>query len=281
MPIWLAVVLLLICLANVVWTAVVATGARLDRERLRQARSNLVPQPAGERFREQMLDGLPEPVCRYFRHAIAEGTEIYDGAILAIDGEMLIRAGQPWFPFTSTESIRHGHGLLWEARMQMGAVGFRGYDIYYAGEGRMCWRMYGLYPMASAEGDAISESAAGRMAAEMIWLPGMLLPQHGVQWEADNDNEIRCRLAIDKYDFELRFMLDGNGRVLRLRMKRLRNEDDGSSAQLEFGMDSSADFTANGFTVPGQCSVAWQPDDVLARFEFWRGRLRSMSQTDS
>ncbi|MCB1217189.1 hypothetical protein KDL44_07340 [bacterium] len=281
MPILPAVILLLFCLGMAVWTAVAASGGRRDRERLRQARSNLVPQPAGERFREQMLDGLPEPVCRYFRHAIAEGTEIYDGAILAIDGEMLIRPGQPWFPFTSTELIRHGHGLLWEARMRMGAVGFNGYDMYRAGEGRMCWRMHGLYPMASAEGDAISESAAGRMAAEMIWLPGMLLPQHGVQWVADNVNEIRCQLSVDKYDFELRFMLDGKGRVLRLRMQRLRNQDDGSSEVLEFGMDSSADFTANGFTVPGECSVAWQPDDVLARFEFWRGRLRSMSQTDS
>ena len=252
---------------------------RLDWNRLVRIWEELRPQDSGFEFSQAMIADQPLAVQRYFRHAIREGTSLFDGATLRIRGHMQLRAGGNWQQFDSRERIRAGHGLLWPAHMLMGPLWIIGRDCFHGGQGSMQWWLLGMLRVAKASGPEVSESAAGRMAAEMIWLPGMLLPRFGNEWDAVSDNEIKCRLKIDNYHFELRMTIDAAGAVRALRMQRLRNLADGSSELQSFGMDSDGDVSAEGCTVPGKCRVSWLPDDPQKRFEFWRGEVTELTTT--
>jgi hypothetical protein len=250
---------------------------RFDWNRLVGIWRELRPQDTGLVFSQSMTADLPEPVQRYFHHALTEGSSVFDGTTLQIRGRMQLKAGGNWQQFESRERIRAGHGLLWPAHMLMGPLWIIGRDCYYRSQGSMQWWLMGMLRVAKAQGPAVDESAAGRMAAEMIWLPGMLLPQFGNEWAALTAGEIICGLKIDNYPFELRLLIDDEGAVRAMRMQRLRNLDGGGSELQPFGMDSDGDISAEGSTVPGRCRVAWQPDDPARRFEFWQGELTELT----
>ncbi|MEZ5339266.1 MAG: DUF6544 family protein [bacterium] len=227
-------------------------------------------------FSEDLIAGLPEPVQRYFRHAIRPGTLIHDGAVLQIEGRMKLRPDAKFGSFLSRERIQAGRGLLWPAAFHLGPLLILGMDSYLQERGLTRWWLLGVIRIANGEGKVVDESAAGRMAAEMIWLPGMLLPLFGVVWQAMDESEISCKLPIDSCEFTLSFRIDEQGSLRSLRMLRLRMLDDGTAELQPFGMDSDGDFSSEGCTVPGRCRVAWLPDDTERRFEFWQGELKAL-----
>jgi hypothetical protein len=59
------------------------------------------PDPT-RRFTSDMLEGLDEPVRRYFGHAISDGAALSDGVRMAMSGR--IKVGL-WLPFTAEQTV--------------------------------------------------------------------------------------------------------------------------------------------------------------------------------
>lgn len=122
-------------------------------------------------FTDVELDGLPDPVCRYLRAAIAPGTPLAAAARFRMHGQ--IKLGR-WLPFQAEELLAPHQGFHWAARAA-GVVS--GFDRYAGGQGQMRWRLLGLVPVMRADGPDLSRSAAGRVAGEAMWVPTALLPR--------------------------------------------------------------------------------------------------------
>ena len=131
------------------------------RAQLRATERELAAGPApGETFSENELDGLDEPVRRYFASAIEPGTPLWPSARVTMRGS--IRLGR-WLPFRATEMLAPRSGFLWRARVA-GLVS--GFDRYIDGVGEMAWRLAGLVPVMRASGADVSRSAAARAGGE-------------------------------------------------------------------------------------------------------------------
>ena len=214
-------------------------------------------------FREDELSGLPAPVQRYFREAIAPGTPLALAARLKMDGSIKI-AGR-WLPFRATEVLAPHRGFVWTAHVSGGL--FAGSDQYAEGRGAMRWKILGLIPVVQAEGPDVSRSATARAAAEAVWVPTALLPRYGVNWNAEDDTHLTARYTVDNTPLVVRYELDEGARMVSAQMERWRDPDNtGTWALHSFGFEATARATFGGVSIPSQGRVGWFP-----RTERWTG----------
>jgi hypothetical protein len=223
-------------------------------------------------FTDAELDGLPDPVCRYLRAAIAPGTPLAAAARFRMHGQ--IKLGR-WLPFQAEELLAPHHGFHWAARAA-GVVG--GFDRYADGQGQMRWRLLGLLPVMQADGPDLSRSAAGRVAGEAMWVPTALLPRFGVVWSAADDHHLTARWQLDTHEVALDLVIDDQGRLRESVFQRWGDPDRTGIFDLHpCGGEVTAYASFGGVSVPGAGRAGWfYGTDRWMEGEFFRYQLTSM-----
>ena len=102
------------------------TRTKARRMSVSEFETGLARPGARDVFRDDELVGLPAPVQRYFRAAIAPGTPLALAARLEMQGS--IKIGGRWLPFRATEVLAPHRSFLWSARVSGGL--FAGSDQY-------------------------------------------------------------------------------------------------------------------------------------------------------
>ena len=158
----------------------------------RELRTRLADLPVPGSFSDVELEGLPDPVRRHFKEAIAPGTPLATSASFRMHGS--IKLGRRWVPFRARQVLAPHHGFVWAA--SAGGV-IVGSDRYVGGQGAMDWRLLGLIRVMHADGPDLSRSAAGRAGAEALWVPTALLPRFGVTWTATDPRHLTASYRLD------------------------------------------------------------------------------------
>lgn len=240
--------------------------------RYSQMESNLTLGAVGL-FRDAELAGLPEPVQRYFRYAIAPGTPLARTAQIHMRGR--IKIGR-WLPFRAREVLTPHLGFIWAAR----AAGIiSGSDCYAEGRGEMDWKLAGLLRVMHVDGPDVSRSAAERAAAEAIWVPTTLLPRFDVEWSADDDTHISARYCIEDKPVHVSYQIHSNGQLQSVVFDRWGDPDEtGTFGTHPFGGDFTSQATFEGVTVPDAGRFGWHyGTDQWAEGEFFRYHLTDLA----
>ena len=204
-------------------------------------------------FADDEVEGLPEPVQRYLRAAIASTTPLARAAELTMEGR--IKLGERWLPWKATEVLAPHVGFVWAGSVLRL---LKGSDLFADGVGVMDWRVLGRWPVVEASGDDVSRSGAGRGAAEGIWVPTALLPRFGVRWEALDAHHLVARYAMGDVDVELHLHVADDGRLLRFHFDRWGDPDESGTFRLvPFGGDALAWERFDGVTIPSEGRVGW------------------------
>jgi len=237
--------------------------SRIDPDRIERDLRGTAP--VGAPFDPAELDGLPAPVQRYLTASIAAGTPASSVATLHMRGE--IRLGR-WIPFTATEVLAPHRGFLWRARAARVITGF---DAYLAGVGAMRWRLLGV-PLVRASGADVSRSAAGRCAAEAVWVPTTLLPRFGVAWSAPSDDHVVASYRLDATPVQLHLWLDEAAHPTTIAFERWGDPTrTGTHGWHRFVGRVREHRSFGGLTVPSAGTWGWDLD--AGRGEFFRCRL--------
>jgi hypothetical protein len=226
-------------------------------------------------YSEAELEGLPDPVKRYFRAVLPDGQPIVTRVRLTQDGEFLMREAEDgWRPFTATQDFTtRPPGFLWDARVKM-VPGLSVYvhDAYIAGTGMLHGEILGLIPVVDYAGTP--EAAEGellRYLAEAAWFPTALLPSQGVQWTAIDDSSARATLTDGKTTVSLDFHFNADGEITRAFAASRPREVDGEAHPTPW-VCSYADYEErDGMRVPTRGAVEWRLED--RRLPYWRGRV--------
>lgn len=224
-------------------------------------------------FTPAELEGLPDPVQRYFQTAIEPGTPLARTALITMSGRL--RIGR-WLPFRGTEVLTPHRGFAWWARV---AAIISGSDRYVDGAGELDWRLGGLIRVMHASGPDVSRSAAARAAAESAWLPTTLLPRFGVEWAAPDDAHIEARYAIDEEPMHVRYEITDDGHVRAVVFDRWGDPDGtGNWGLWPFGGEFTSHATFDGVTIPVAGSLGWHyGTDRWVEGEFFRYRITDLS----
>src|SRR5215210_1965854 len=103
-------------------------------------------------------------------------------------------------------------------------------DRYQDGAGSTTGTVLGRLRFLHADDANTARAAAGRAAAESIWVPSTLLPDHGVVWRAEADDVIVARVSVAPERPDVRLHIDAAGAVRSVSVLRW-----GNAGQREFG----------------------------------------------
>lgn len=251
------IVLSLLALLSIGALIAIAIRVKADQE-VNQIWHTLESSPAQHLFTEDMVADLPAPVQRYFLHTIKLGTPVASSVSLKMGGSFRMAQDKPWIPMQAQEIISTLKGFVWQAFIGRGLWQFAGADYYVNKSGRMRFFLWGLIPIVNAHNPDTARASIGRFAGELIWLPSALLPQHGVSWQAIDENTIQASLKIDDEPVTLTLIIDAEGKLLKLSVPRWgEHTEDGSFAYIPFGGAVQEEKTFGGFTIPSQMGVGW------------------------
>lgn len=288
MPIFAAprITILLISGVGLVLTAAAAAAVKYGdyvwgkhtralRKRLHAARSRILP--AIVSFRE--IDGLPEPVQRYFRLTLKEGQPMVAGARVRHRGTFdMGTSSSQWKPFTSEqEVVTRRRGFVWDARVAiMPGLSVRVHDAYVAGEGILHAALFGLFSVVDIRGaPEIAQGELMRFVAESAWYPTALLPSQGVRWEDIDARSAGATLTDGAVTLTMVFTFNDQGLIESIRAdsrgRMVGKETIPTPWQGHFWHYQQRD----GMTVPFEGEVEWLlPEGPKP---YWRGRIEYLA----
>jgi hypothetical protein len=212
-----------------------------------------VTQRAG-RFDPASIAELEEPVRRYLTHAIADGAPLHSGARLAMAGR--IKVGR-WLSFTAQQEFS-GHAFTWRARAGAGPVRpLHVTDRYADGAGSTEGRLFGRLRFMDAHDENTARAAAGRAAAESIWVPATLLPQNGVTWRAESNEVIAASFEVPPEQPELKLGIDAAGAVRTVSVMRWGNSGQERFGYIPFGGHVHAERRFGDVVLPSRVTIGW------------------------
>jgi len=222
-------------------------------------------------FRPADAAGLPEAAQRFLEHAITPGTPLARAVRLRMHGEIKL---QRWLPFRAEEVIIWDCGFIWSATVRMLGLPIRGSDRLVDGEGGMRWRLLNVIPVMTASGPDITRSAAGRLAAEAVWLPSVLCGED-VSWTAPDPSHPRASFSVQGEPTELELAVNESGRLRSVKLQRWGDPDGTGFRYAAFGSVVEEEGSFGGYTIPTRVRVGWHlsTDRFESAGEFFRGTI--------
>jgi hypothetical protein len=218
------------------------------------------------------IEGLPEPVQRFFRTVIKDGQAIASAVKLSQQGLFnLSETEDKWSPFTATQFVTTQRlGFDWDARIQM-APGVNAFvhDAYILGEGSLHASLLGLFTVADVGGTPeANQGELLRFFAETPWYPTALLPSQGVRWEAINDTSARATLTDSATTVSVVFQFNAEGAIATMRAEaRYRDK----LTAMPWGGRFWEYSLRNGMLIPLEGEVGWEyPEGIRLYF---KGRI--------
>ena len=215
---------------------------------------------------------MPELVASYLRRAVAPGTPLAVAAGIQMRGQ--IKVGR-WVPFRAHELLNPHRGFVWWS----GAAGvISGSDRFVGGTGAMDWRLFGIIPVMRAAGSDTSRSAAGRAAAEAVWVPTSLLPCFGVEWTTPGAGQVRAHYRVVDHQVDVDLAVTSTGLVRSVVFERWGDPDGtGTFGLHSFGGEFSDHATFNDMTIPVEGRLGWHyATDRWTEGEFFRFRVTDL-----
>lgn len=206
-----------------------------------------------DRFDPEALAGLDEPVRRYLTHAIHPGSPLARGTRLTMRGR--VKVGPPWLRFKA-EWEGDGRSFEWRARAARGLV--RVVDRYADAGASMDVRLLGRVPVVHEDDEDVVRSGAGRAAIESaIWAPASVLPQHGVTWRAEGDEEIVASWELPPERPDVRLRIDRTGRVTSCFVLRWDDGRHGRRGYVPMGGIVHEERRFGDLVIPSRMTVGW------------------------
>jgi hypothetical protein len=147
-----------------------------------------------------------------------------------------------------------------------------GSDRWIDGAGAMRWKLLGMVPIVTADGPDISRAALGRVQAESVWLPTVLLGRD-VVWSATDSTHVSADLRLGNHATHLDLSVEPGGRLRTACIARWGNPDQKEGFhEYPFGALVSDEKAFDGITIPTTMRVGWcfGTDRFETKGEFFR-----------
>ena len=278
---WLKVILIAIGLAIAGLTAAaLISKSRLDRASARLVAELLaIASPESDRlFRNDDLEGLPEPVQRYLANVLTEGQPYVRTVRLQQEGEFRLGdAMAPWKPLSATQHYTvDPPGFVWDARVAiLPLVPVRVVDMYKAGKGTLRAKILSRVPVADAEpSPELNSGELMRYLAETVWFPTSLLPGEGVDWMPVDEHSAKATIDQRGATVSLVFHFNDRNEVERVYARNRPRDVGGTFEPTPWTGHFSNYQLRNGMLIPTDGEVEWNlPGGDLS---YWRGHLEEI-----
>jgi hypothetical protein len=197
---------------------------------------------------------LDEPVRRYLDHALPAGADRPGAVRLVMEGRIDVGVA---LRFRADQELAADR-LVWRARAGGRRLKpLRVLDTWSPGEG-LTQGTIGPVRFLHADGPDTARAAAGRAAAERVWLPSALLPEAGVTWRAIGEDHIVATFAAPPEEAaELHLRIGPEGEVRQVCIDRWGDVGRRGFGRIPFGGEVGAERRFGDTVVPTRVRVGW------------------------
>lgn len=214
------------------------------------------------RFSYADLDGLPEPVQRYFKHVLNEGQPYISYVRLTHNGQFKSDAKKDWMNIEGEQYFTtHKPGFIWKGTTAL----FTARDMYLSDQGRLVVSLFSLFKIAGGQGEKYDHGELLRWLGESVWFPTNLLPNEDLQWKAIDDRTAELTFNYKGYSLSYQVAFNHSGEIMELQTRRYMGD-----GNLETWIGKVSNYKEiNGIVVPTTIEAIYrlkEGDYPYARF---------------
>jgi len=209
------------------------------------------------------LEGLPEPVQRYFKYALKDGQEHIRFVRLKQIGEFRMKENQSWMPIKAEQYFTtEDPAFIWRVKFTMAPfIWIEGRDMYYQGKGNMLIKILSTITVADAAGSEMDISTLIRFLAEAPWFPTALLPSDYLEWKEIDSNSAQAIIKDKGYTASGIFTFNEKGEIIKFVTNDRYMEADGKYFKEQWGGYYKNYREIEGMKIPTEGEVEWNLSD--------------------
>jgi len=164
------------------------------------------------------IEGLPEPVQRYFRYALKDGQEYIRFASMKAVGKFRRPLQKQWTKMTTRQYfITKPLGMIFDAVMKQNAImWFDIRDKYYREKGGMFVNMLsGFNVLNESDVEELNNTTFLRCIGEAVMFPTSLLPSEYIKWEPINKDSAKAVVTDGNNKGIYKFYFNDAGEIVR------------------------------------------------------------------
>jgi len=212
-------------------------------------------------FTYDQLDGLPEPVQRYFKYALPNGRPYLNFLRLQHTGTFKTGMDKDWTDIRGEQYFTaKPPGFVWIGKTKQ----FKARDAYVNNVGNLSVYLFGLVRIINSSGEAVDQAELVRWLGEGVWMPTNLLPDEHKQWSAIDDNSAELTFNWKGHSIHFHIHFNELGQIVRLETQRYMEK------KLENWVGEVGDYKEiDGIKVPTHIEAGWVLDKgryTYARF---------------
>lgn len=216
-----------------------------------------------QRFHKSQLDGLPEPVQRYFNHILIDQQPYISYARIKHGGQFKADLKKDWMNIKGEQyATTEKPGFIWKGTTTM----FVARDMYISKQGRLIVSLFSVYNIVDAKGKEKYDSGELlRWLGESILYPTNFLPSRRLQWFPIDSKTAQLSFKHNGLSLFFKITVNEIGEITEMETQRYMGEDN-----LETWVIKAAEYKEmNNVLVPTVFDVLWrleQGDFSYAKF---------------
>jgi len=209
------------------------------------------------------LEGLPEPVQRYFKYALRDGQEYIKFVRLKQIGEFRMKENQPWMSIKAEQYFTtEDPAFIWRVKSTIAPfIWIEGRDMYYQGKGNMLIKLLSTITAADATGSEMDISSLIRFLSETPWFPTALLPSDYIEWKEIDSNSAQAVIKDNGCTASGIFSFNEKGEIIKFVTNDRYMEVDGKYFKEQWGGYYGNYQEIEGMKIPTEAEVEWNLSD--------------------
>lgn len=214
-------------------------------------------------YRDTDYEKLPEPVKRYFRYVLKEGSGHINNIRVQQSGYIRLKENQKWIPF---KAVQYFDGqkpdFIWIASASINPfVWINARDKYIDQKGNMLIKLFSMLALADAAGKEMDVSSFIRYFSEALWFPTSLMPSRFLRWEPVDSRSAKAFIEDGANRAELIFDFNSRGEIVKI-----TTFDRYRSVNKEYCKEKWTGYfkdykEVEGIRIPTHIEAEWNPGD--------------------
>lgn len=207
-----------------------------------------------EIYDEKILNGLPQPVQRYFKHVLKPGQKYISTARLKHSG-MFKSSDKDKFEKIKGEQYFNTimPGFIWKGKTSL----FIALDMYLHSHGKLSVYLFSFLRILHGKGKAYDQGELLRWLGESVLFPTNLFPTENLSWTALNDISANLIYKINELELSYKVCFNKENEIISMQTKRYKGKEELQDWIGHF----SAYKEINGMIIPTLLEGAWIEQD--------------------
>jgi hypothetical protein len=222
---------------------------------------------SNKKFSFQQVEGLPEPVQRYFKHVLKDGQPYISYIRLKHNGQFKTDLKKDWVNIEGEQYFTTGKpSFIWKGTTSL----FVARDMFIGDAGRLTVTILSLINVVDAKGEQYNQGELLRWLSESVWFPTNLLPSENLMWTAIDNSSAKLTFSYNGLSLFYIVTFNDKGEIVQMETKRYMDEK-----RLETWIIKPDKYEEiNGILIPTKAEVFWRLKE--RNFSYARFRVQKI-----